>query len=273
MNNKYINCEFLYEDTIFNLNRVVRLKDGTLFTIASITKKDEYRIGEYIKHQFVFGRISADGGRTWGMPYPLFEIPETKAFVSPADFMISRDGYLHAFILRIKSSVLNKDGTGNSTGDILHARMDDITGKNVYIQKIECLDRYAGSLNNLIQLKNGRLVVPFSTLTGYPSNFVSSTIFSDDEGLTWKASNDINIGSDETHFESGALEPVIIEVRDNTLLMVIRTVLEYFYYSVSCDGGESWSKARPTSIRSSKMVRAIGKFPKLHKMLFDPTKS
>lgn len=255
MQKKYLNCEMLYEDGIRNLNRVVKLKDGSLFTLANISKNLQ-RMDCYPKRQFVFGRRSFDGGKTWTMPDPLFEIPELKAWAGVLEFMISRSGYLHVFLSRIKIY----DWKNNVfKGDILHARMDDITGKNLIIKKVECLDRYTGSLNNLIQLKSGRLVVPFSTLRDGENSFVSSTIYSDDEGITWKASNDIEVISDESNIESGAVEPVVAEIGGNMLVMLIRTVLGSFYYSISYNGGESWTSSRKTNIKSSNAPAVLEK--------------
>lgn len=255
MSDKYQNCELLYEDGANNISRVVQLEDGSLFTLANLSRQLR-NMGSYPKHQFVFSRKSFDGGKTWTMPTPLFEIPETKAYVRALPFLISKKGYLHIFLLRIKVYDFENN---KFEGDILHARMDDFSGKNLKIQKIECLDRYTGALNNLIQLNNGRIVVPFSTLESKSKTFVSNTIYSDDEGITWSASNDVKVVSEETHVESGAVEPVITEVADNKLVMIIRTVLGCFYYSVSYDGGASWSMALKSEIKSSNAPAVLQK--------------
>ncbi|MDX1357324.1 MAG: sialidase family protein [Clostridia bacterium] len=96
MKSKYINCRFLYEDSANNMNRVVPLEDGSLFTLGVI-KRDLRNMGAYIKHQFIFYRKSFDGGKTWTPPKTLFEIPEQQIYVDLAQFMISRDGFLHVF--------------------------------------------------------------------------------------------------------------------------------------------------------------------------------
>ena len=255
MSQKYQHCELLYEDGTNNITRTVQLDDGSLFTLVTLSRQLR-NMGTYPKHQFVFSRRSFDGGITWSMPYPLFEIPDTTAYVRAMPFLISKKRYLHVFLIRIKVYDFEKN---NFEGDILHARMDNISGKNLSIQKIECLDRYTGALNNLIQLKNGRIVVPFSTLDQESKTFISNTIYSDNEGITWDVSNDISIISEETHIESGAVEPVITEVEENKLVMIIRTVLGSFYYSVSYDGGEIWSTAKKSEIKSSNAPAVLQK--------------
>jgi len=255
MTQKYQHCDLLYEDGANNMSRVIQLEDGSLFTLTNLSRQIR-NTGPHTKHQFVFSRRSFDGGKTWTMPYPLFEIPETKAYVRAMPFMISKEGFLHVFMVRIKVYDFK---SAEFEGDILHARMEDISGKNLKIQKIECLDRYTGALNNLIQLESGRLVIPFSTLKKGEQTFVSNTIYSDNEGTSWEVSNDISVISDETHIESGAVEPVIAEVEENKLVMIIRTVLGSFYYSVSYDGGATWSKAEKTKIKSSNAPAVLQK--------------
>jgi len=255
MNQKYLHCELLYEDSVNNMNRVVRLKDGSLFTLGVI-KRDIHNMGGYPKHQFIFSRRSNDEGKTWSLPKTLFEIPETKKFTDLAQFMISEKGFLHVFMYRIWKYSFEEN---EFKGDILHARMDDVNGNNLKIQKIECLDRYTGSLNNLIQLDSGRIVAPFSTLDEESGVFQSSTIYSNDEGISWDVSNQVTVKSKETHVESGAVEPVVAEVEKNTLVMIIRTVLGSFYYSVSKDGGTSWSDSKKSNIKSSNAPAVLQK--------------
>jgi len=80
---------------------------------------------------------------------------------------------------------------------------------------------------------------------------VSSVVYSDDCGETWLASNDVSVVSNESNIESGAVEPIVVEAKDGVLVMLIRTVLNCFYYSVSYDAGATWTQAKPTSIPSS----------------------
>lgn len=255
MSGKYINCKLLYEDSVNNMNRIVQLDDGSLFTLGAI-KKNIFNIGTYPMHQYIFSRRSHDDGENWTMPKMLFEMPELRDFGDISQFMISRAGYLHVFMYKIWKYNFEKN---EFKGDIWHARMDDTNGTNLKIQKIECLNRYTGSLNNLVQLESGRIVVPFSTLDEKSGTFQSSTIYSDDEGATWSVSNQLSVKSEETHIESGAVEPVVAEVAPNKLVMLIRTVLGSFYYSVSSDGGASWCETKKSKIKSSNAPAVIQK--------------
>ena len=247
---RYLHCRPICTDGCYRMNQVERLPDGRLFTLACFGKTNSG--GHFSKEpvsQFLMGRVSSDEGKTWKTPTFVYEIPEKDAMTLLGEFMIDRAGKIHVFFLRI--SHLSWEA-GTTKGDIAYIRMDDEKGTNLIFKKIECLDRYTGALNNLIQLESGRIIVPFSTLSGANgSTFVSSVIYTDDGGDTWKASNDVSVVSDEAHLESGAVEPVVVEARPGVLVMLIRTVLNRIWYSVSYDEGAVWTQAKPTLIPSS----------------------
>jgi len=266
--NKYFQAEFLCEDSTSNLNRVVRLADNTLFTMGGI-QKSPHKLNGIEKTQYVFGRRSTDGGKNFDEITFCYQLPDRLTHMALADILIDRDGYLHCFFLRIRKYDVARLGDAKGSykecfqGDIVHLRFDSYKGENPIYQKIECLDRYSGSMNNFIQLRSGRLIAPFSTIVdNEKSVFVSSTCYSDDCGLTWKVSNDIEVESDETHGESGAVEPVVIETsKDNQLILILRTVLGSFYYSISTDGGETWSMAKDSGIPSSNAPATMERLP------------
>lgn len=247
---RYLHCRVLFTDGVYRMNQVERLADGRLFTLACIGKAD--RDGHFSTEpvsQFLIGRTSSDEGKTWQAPSFFFEFPEKEGDMYPGSFLIDRCGRIHAFFLRIFGITWKTAGT---TGDIMYLRMDDETGRNLIFKKLECLDRYSGSMNNLIELGSGRIVAPFSTLSGAEgSAFVSSVVYSDDGGDTWSASNDVEVISDEEDVESGAVEPVVTEAAPGVLVMLIRTVRSRLWYAVSYDEGASWTEAAPTKIPSS----------------------
>ncbi len=245
---RFLHCKHIFSDGILRLNDVDYLPDGRLFSFA-VSRKTPTKAPVT---QLIYGRVSSDGGKTWTPSGFFYEIPDRQARFYPGDFIIDKDGRIHIFLLRI----LNVDieaGEQSCRGSIAYLRLDNEKGDGCMFKAVlECLDRYSGSMNNCIQTKSGRIVAPFSTIAGTAgSPFVSNTIYSDDGGENWYASNDVQVVSDETHLESGAVEPVVVEVADGILVMLIRTVLNCFYYSVSYDDGASWSEAKPTRIPSS----------------------
>ena len=248
---RFLHSEFVYTDACSRMNQVERLPDGRLFTMACFCKSNSGgRFSKLPVAQYIMGRVSEDEGRTWKGPTFFYELPDTMPMTSLAETLIDRDGRIHAFFMRIANIAWNK--ASKTKGDITYLRMDDETGKNIIYKKIECLDRYTGSMNNVIQLESGRIVAPFSTLSGVEgSAFVSSVVYSDDAGDTWHASNDVAVISDETHIESGAVEPVVVQAAPGVLVMLIRTVLNRIWYAVSYDEGATWSQGKPTLIPSS----------------------
>jgi hypothetical protein len=98
---KYLHGSLLYEDGVNNLNRVVRLADGSLYTMGCIYK-DVHHLNKAPKRQYVFNRRSYDGGISWTSPAILFEIPERYAHSGLLAFMTSRTGSVHVFMERIR---------------------------------------------------------------------------------------------------------------------------------------------------------------------------
>ena len=252
---KHQHSTFLCTDALGNLQWVERLPDGRLFSLMEHGKPNGPRCAAPCS-QYLFGRISADGGKTWGKPYLLYEWPDPDTAWCVQGWKSDRDGRIHIFASAITVYNYQKN---ELEGHIAYIRFDSFRGENPLYSDIPTLYRYTGSLNNLIEAESGRLVVPFSTYMD--GKFVSNTIFSDDCGVSWRASNDVVITDTETNCESGAVEPVIAEVKPGVLIMLIRTVLNRLWYAVSYDGGESWNAPKPTALPSSNAPATLQKLP------------
>lgn len=94
----------------------------------------------------------------------------------------------------------------------------------------------------------------------------SFTFVSDDDGMTWKASN---IVSSPEHrkggfhqgirWNHGAVEPTVIELKDGTLYMLMRTSQDYLYQSYSYDGGLTWQPSQPSFLYGTITMPTIGR--------------
>jgi len=105
-------------------------------------------------------------------------------------------------------------------------------------------------LKPVVYIKNGsRAIVGFHTR----SRNGCGTYYSDDNGLSWSTSNQVNVPHHIPNgfhkgqrWNHGAVEPSIVELSDGRLWMLIRTAQDNHYESYSNDGGEFWSDPVPS---------------------------
>jgi len=124
---------------------------------------------------------------------------------------------------------------------------------------------YTGALNSVIQLRSGRILLPFSYRTPrtwrnrgkgldtftFRGPFDCTLVYSDDNGDSWHlSSSSLKVTTPDIVSAYGAVEPVVLELDDGRVWMLIRTQLGRFYESYSGDGA-TWSEPRPTRILSS----------------------
>ena len=84
----------------------------------------------------------------------------------------------------------------------------------------------------------------------YQGSFEATAVYSDDGGATWKRSQSVLRIPASTITVLGAIEPVIVQLNDGRVWMLIRGQTGRFYESFSDDGAE-WSPPAPTAILSS----------------------
>src|SRR5262245_39618889 len=208
--------------------------------------------------QPVFGRFSNDGGRTWSPDALLFNSPGA-GWLHTVLPLGERDGTIHLLGLTVDHLTPPVDWT-KPRADFWHATSTD-GGKTWKTPcRIGLKHRYTGQINSGIQLQSGRLLIAYSYLdeqreTGY---FVSHAVYSDDHGETWQSSkNDVPVASGGKLLESGAAEPVIAQLADGRIWMVIRTQTGFLFESFSTDDGETWSPARRTLFKASNAPAAV----------------
>ncbi len=92
------------------------------------------------------------------------------------------------------------------------------------------------------RLSNGRILVPINYSphvddTSGSDKSVTFVMYSDDDGYTWQMSKNT------LALPKSALEPVVTETQNGSILMTLRTRFEgRIYQSVSTDGGVTWSQ-------------------------------
>lgn len=229
-----------------------RRPNGQLYAIST---------GAVAAVQGVIARMSPDNGRTWGPIKLLWPMKEDLGSPEP---LVDRKGELQLFFIKERKKTFDDDGTGYPFGlDIWHTHT---TGGWAALKPPVRLWRgYTGSMNGEIQLKNGRILFPFSSLIDatwshrgegvdaytYRGRGICTLLYSDDDGDTWRQSPArLRVATPDLSTDEGAIEPVITELSDGSVWMLIRTQWGRFYESRSRDG-INWSAPAPSRILSA----------------------
>lgn len=202
-------------------------------------------------------RRSTDGGRTFGEPRSIANVPGPKTKnpfslrmknVNPADVTYNNpvmiaggEGTVHFLFcleyMRCFHSRSSDDGVSFSTPVEITTVFEGF--RKAYDWKV-----LATGPNHGIQLRNGRLVVPVWLSTGTGGNAhrpsVTATIYSDDRGKTWRAGEIAVPCTDEWINPS---EAVAIELANGSVMLNVRSESKAHrrITTVSRDGATGWS--------------------------------
>lgn len=108
---------------------------------------------------------------------------------------------------------------------------------------------YAAVTSSIIQLKSGQIVVAAQNLDYQAGRHYSLSFQSDDEGLTWQASNKLDIGGQGHH--AGCYEGTLVELKDGRVWFCLRTNRDYFWHAYSDNQGLNWTQIQPGLVASS----------------------
>lgn len=231
-----------------NESTLVRLSDATLkiFFVNRPGKADK-----------LMSVSSKDHGVSWSEPAVAFDLPGQAYYANQV--LLGQDGELHC-VFHIFG-----EGENGYRGRHLNLWYCHTTNQQkVWSAPRKIFDGYVGAIRGFIQLKNGRLLLAFAKAVparmeapppGTPDFGWNDVVvmYSDDAGKTWEFSeNNIKIATNTPNTTRyGAIEPTLLELKDGSLWMLIRTRLGYLYESYSCDSGASWKAPQPTSFISS----------------------
>jgi hypothetical protein len=233
--------------------------------------------------QEVYARFSGNNGRSWSEPVRQFRLPANQAFGFFV-VQVDRDGEVHLLlladagtgVLRARTPTADRpaiEPLERSRLDVWHARTHD--NRRRWSEPRPIWTGRAGDLQSITQLASGRLLLPLSFFVPRswrhraegPGEFThlgvfdTTALFTDDGGATWQTSPSILRTPTPTLTGTyGAIEPVVIQLRDNLVWMLIRTQLGQFYQSFSRDGAE-WSRPEPAPFFSSDSPAALVRVP------------
>lgn len=149
------------------------------------------------------------------------------------------------------------DETGKADPDV---RIDvwsvrSVDGGRTWRDRHMIMQGYCGALITMIQLSSGEIVAPVSMLLTDPDRTAVMSYVSEDDGVSWIHGNIIDLGGHGHH--DGAMEPTLAELRDGSVLMLIRTTLDYLWEARSLDKGRYWRIIQPTKIDASSSPASI----------------
>lgn len=241
------------------LHEPVLLSNGRLLAVAI-----RYQAG----HQVVTGQISADDGRTWTAARDLMTLPRSGGIFGYYKTFVDHQGEIHIFLLAdcdTGAALLlsgKRSAPRKQVLDIWQVKTRD--GGSVWEPARRIWQGRAGDLLSAIQLKSGRILLPICYLTArtwghrgkgfdaftYVGPFETSALYSDDNGETWHQSTSrLNIQTPDLSSE-GAIEPIVLQLKDGHVWMLIRAQTGRFYEAFSTNGA-TWSEPRPTTVVSS----------------------
>ncbi|MBS0211432.1 MAG: exo-alpha-sialidase [Planctomycetes bacterium] len=205
-------------------------------------------------------RRSTDDGKTWSPPRSIADVPGPKTKnpfslrmknVDPNDvtynnpvLIAGRDGTVHMlFCLEYERCFYQRSSDdGQSWNAPVEITAAFAGFKPSYDWKV-----LATGPNHGIQLRTGRLVVPVWLSTGTGGNAhhpsVTATIYSDDQGRTWRA-GEIAVPRTDQWIDPN--ETVAIELADGSVMLNVRNESHAHrrLVTVSKDGAHGWSTPR-----------------------------
>ena len=202
-------------------------------------------------------RRSTDDGKTWSAPKSIANVEGPKAKnpfalkmknVDPNDvtynnpvLIADKDGTVHMlFCLEYMRTFYQR----SEDDGVSWSQPTEITSAFEAFKKDYDWKVLATGPDHSIQLKTGRLVVPVWLSTGTGGNAhrpsVTATIYSDDQGKTWKA-GDIAVPCTDEWINPN--ETVAIELNDGRVMLNVRSESKAHrrLVTISPDGATNWS--------------------------------
>lgn len=199
---------------------------------------------------------SNDGGLTWAEPQVAFKLPGRGYYAVQA--LAARDGTLHVV------AHVFKDGPGGYRGrlyEVYHAQKT-AAAPAAWSEPKRIVPGYVGAIRGFIETRRGRLLLSVGRAIpareqkpaagpdfGWNNTFV---YYSDDKGAGWQQSEDVlslRLES-ENVTRHGAIEPVMLELNDGRIWMLVRDRQGRLWQSFSADGSR-WSTLERSAFISS----------------------
>ncbi len=224
------------------------------------------------EHDQVFEILSTDNGRTWTAPRSIHVFSEKPGTFGGPEPLVDQNGEIHLFLVRVSKYTMGNRGEAERPSfddykgnriDIWHMKSNP--ARTVWTKPKEIWTGYTGALNSVLQMRSGRILLPFSYFVKrnwrdrgkgfaeftFLGQFNSTLVYSDDHGETFHLSpTPLSIEVPDIVSAYGAVEPVAIELKDGRVWNLIRGQTGRFYESFSTDGTH-WTEPQPSTIVNS----------------------
>lgn len=230
----------------------VQLQDGRiLFVYTHFTSGT----GDDFDSAYLAARESRDGGATWSN-HDVTVLPNEGGLNTMS---VSLERLQNGDIALL---YLRKNGHDDCR-PYLRISADETQSWSEPIAVADRMGYYVVNNDRLVQHSSGRLLVPTAIHAEDGETFRGQgramCFLSDDNGATWRRSESTMTPPED--LASGYQEPGVVELADGTLLMLIRTSGGYLYESRSNDGGDAWSPAVPTELKSPVSPATVERIP------------
>ncbi|WP_437193150.1 exo-alpha-sialidase [Planctomicrobium sp. SH527] len=204
-------------------------------------------------------RISTDGGKTWSDSERVVIKSDDGLNVMSVSLLRLQDGRIALFYLR-KHSL--KD-----CRPIMRISTDEGA---TWGPPTQCINDEVGyyvlNNNRAIQLKSGRIVLPVclhQRATENKADWAGELMcyFSDDNGTTWRRSKSLLKTFNAEGKRVTTQEPGVVELKDGRVMMFIRANPGCQMLSYSSDGGDTWTDAVESDIKSPLSPASIERIP------------
>lgn len=227
---------------------VATLPNGTLLWVTTEPEAPYLAKAMWSISRLVMRR-STDAGKSWGSPQILQQGTKEYSLLSNG-LRATKSGTLVHIFCRYSGYDYETGTPAKSLSELFFTRSTNGGQSWSQPQKLPTGERYNADVLSIEQLRDGRIVYPFSLLTNVKSQFAVSAMYSDDDGKSWKRSLSV-LTAGGGGFESGASEPTVVELPDGKLWMLIRAQTGFLWESFSTDRGQTWLPATPSTLPSS----------------------
>ncbi len=223
-------------------------------------------------------RRSRDGGESWSEPEVVFEPESSWLNIMSVSLLRLKDGRIGCvFLVKpcdgecfpywtvSEDEAKSWSAPRSIAGDYGHYMIKgNISGHHLFISKLTA-GFYVVNNDRLIQLKSGRLLVPYHYFIKPPSDNIRQPrcgcLMSDDGGETWlHGREEIDVKPENYYIPENVRhdplpvlrlmtyhlvcvqEPGVVELSDGRVLMWARSDGGCAYAAISSDGGETWKE-------------------------------